>query len=176
MKGFGRGDYSQHEEGDEIKTYPGKLRVFRAFDFHDGTGSLRSMNDKKVYEKGSNLAVCTAGSGNRHNMDRVPVKNCTCGFYAYFSPHQSDYISDQAFVGSCRVWGKIIRGSLGVRAQYIEIEAIALPANAMTAYNQVWDSNSWQILQSLTRLEKKYGVPVYPTLESMLADYPPEKM
>jgi hypothetical protein len=96
--------------------------------------------------------------GNVHynNGDEIPVTNCTCGIYG----HTNDALSEIpewmcGVLGIAEIWGKVIVGELGYRAQYGTLRALV---------NQLWPKTCG-IYPNQSVIAKDYGVPLLPTVE-----------
>jgi hypothetical protein len=84
----------------------------------------------------------------------VPAPDCRCGIYAYWSPGLGQV------AGVVKGWGKgTMSGTLGFRAHYAEIVALAVPLGEFYP-------------ATIRKLRDAYHVPVYDDVEEMLAHHP----
>lgn len=82
---------------------------------------------------GPHTAICTKFSfpfpseGSRCADGTAPNPSCHCGFYAYYDPRHDFYRTSTGWYVKAVVElsGRILMGSLGVRAERMEIKAIA---------------------------------------------------
>lgn len=145
----------------EIPLIPGELYGMRGFSARkDGTLGPLHRSKGYVYSSGINHAKCddagvvyqmtigpatytiTSGSGatelfHTSKNNRVPVKQCTCGFYAYFDTEddQRSFMSGSSSThvnGIVRATGKCIVGNLGFRAEKMEIVGLVACTDDMT--------------------------------------------
>ena len=93
-------------------------------------------------------AVCNRGCGD------VPGNNCRCGLYSakdldhlHTMPHYYNYDPQDCFkvIGKVALWGKVIEGSQGWRAQFGYPSELYLPFEAWYLHDELKDA---------------YGVPV----------------
>jgi hypothetical protein len=100
-----------------------------------------------VYGPGEHEAVCS--SSFFHKKDEwdyhtAPKDDCTCGFWAYYTPDQIDTGcgNDWMATAAVEVWGDIVLGEKGVRAQKMKIVGLLVPREVVAADNidivQAW--------------------------------------
>lgn len=102
-----------------------------------------------------------------HQVPSIATNPCNnCGFWGMHSPdlrtHGSNYIPfgrsgvlDALVIeGSIKATGIVVIGTLGLRCQYAEVEALAG--------------------EHSEPFGKLYGVPVYPTMQALVKDFPPD--
>jgi hypothetical protein len=99
----------------------GEIRALRTFRLpRDGSGALLPVAHATVaWTDGPNTARCDRGG----HAPAAP--GCSCGFYAYGSrraARQHDEARRVLAVVAC--WGRVVPGTLGLRAQHARIEAI----------------------------------------------------
>lgn len=83
----------------------------------------------------------------------APQENCSCGIYAVNTPKQCDHYGfHRAVLVRVAVWGKVIRGTDGVRGQY------AYPVKIVKAAKEV-DGEQVANLRHRYRLEKPVPAP-----------------
>jgi hypothetical protein len=99
----------------------GEIRVARTFTlFRDG--SLWPSHMKRTaWVDGVNEASCPTG---RH---LAPAAGCKCGFWGYGSPASlAEQIDTMQVVAVVACWGRVVPGTVGIRAQYARIEGLWL--------------------------------------------------
>ena len=135
------------------------------------------------WQAGVNEAACRAlahvmaspAPGCRTAPDRACPSGC--GFWAYWRPPAriKDVHTVGGVAGVIRGWGRTLRGPLGFRCQKAEIVAFTInPAWALSrlhvrAFGLEGELSPRTIAAALTGY---YGVPVFPSLEAMLAECP----
>jgi len=150
------GEYS----GSEL--FPGSLRGYRAWNINPETLTLTAINASYgEWIPGVNEARCAAGeSAYTKDKHTAPYKNHTCGFYCRYDPGDVDDIVGEdeiSIYGAIDVHGILQLGRRGLRAQYAEIVALACK----------------DIHPKIVNLfAEKYEVPVFETMEKLLAEYP----
>jgi hypothetical protein len=89
---------------------------------------------------------------------RVPMKSCSCGFYAYHNPAHAGGLRGEPF-GVIEAKGKVLLGSLGFRAE--EARIVALHRPRFTGNRDWWE-----------KVEQQFpDVKIYRNKEKMLKDY-----
>lgn len=122
-----------------------------------------------------------------HPNHEVPDAICRCGLYAVHDPF--DLINRFGFhkntphvvLGVVECWGKVILGSVGLRAQYAKPVAITTWCYNMDSYkasplNYVYPGHRRAIINSIG---KRYRIPVYDSYAGfgeMIKDFPPERL
>jgi hypothetical protein len=162
-------DYGDRDGEREV--VPGVLRGYRAWRWDEG--SLAACNWGTRWTSGRNEAVCYKTSAcpcdsckaglviqqaNPHLV--VPEAECACGIYAKHLPGNYDYRG--LVIGVIKAYGKVILGTKGFRAQYAEIEALAI------RYDQLSSGYS-DLVETLTQ----YQVPIFVTEYEMVEKFPP---
>ena len=139
--------------GPAVEMVPGTLRGYRAWTpMRDWT--LHSVITSYTWTRpNTSAAACFRGNETRCH-DRSPTLGCGCGFYAYYNAISGYGYGD--LIGSVKAHGKIILGTLGFRAEYMEIEALCSVDRGCYA--------------------DAYGVPRFPTLEELLENFPPSNV
>ena len=71
----------------------------------------------------------TAACDRGHSPDEVPVKDCSCGVYAYYDPcpRTASAATPDLIGGAVIVWGKIEAHMYGMRGKHARIVALELP-------------------------------------------------
>lgn len=82
----------------------------------------------------------------------APATGCTCGLYAYYRPSTVLPIPTAIF-GVVSVAGRVILATRGMKAERMTILALVTDDEA---------------------LGRRYGVPIYPSREALLSDFPPQ--
>ena len=120
------------------------------------------------------------------SIHRAPQSNCSCGFYVYGTPHQADRFSNHAtnsVMGIVKASGRIIVGTLGFRAEKVEIVGLFPwnPDESDVALNSTFEkkpyrgfSTDWSVHSNRTWVEANkrlmaemvwFPYPVYDTLQ-----------
>lgn len=124
---------------------------------HQGAGLRGSRGD---WAPGVNHAAClTYGTSKkkRHNVRHdVPVKDCGCGFWAYWRLSRP-WLQGPRMAAVIKGYGRYVRGPEGFRCATAEFVALAAQPES---------------LQYADMVQKAYGVPVYCNVTSMLASTP----
>ena len=156
------------DRNSEREVVPGVLRGYRTWQF-DGTHLVACNFDGVRWLPGRNEAVCMRDEDCKCiHCDRVrkergtvarqthlaPQGDCTCGFYAKHKP--GGYDTRGTFIGIIKAYGKVILGTLGFRAQYAEIEALAIH----------------HVIGRLSGLAQ-YEVPIFADPRVMVEQFPP---
>lgn len=107
----------------------GEIRAVRTFRLsHDGS-LLPVAHGSVPWSDGPNTACCERG-------DHTPAApGCSCGFYAYGTlPAASRHAQARRVLAVVACWGRVIPGTLGLRAQHARIEAIWVSSRAKRRY------------------------------------------
>jgi hypothetical protein len=128
----------------------GEVRGYRAWRLI-GSHLHALSNSDHLWESASKEAACTLApmTGVDHP---APFTGCTCGLYAYYRPTTVPASLDQVF-GVVAVAGRVILATRGMKAERMTILALVIDDAA---------------------LSERYGVPIYPSREALLAVYPPQ--
>jgi hypothetical protein len=103
------------------------LRTFRV----DETGLLLPLFSEGCWYDGSNTALCGANRNPRRPTHAVPDVRCGCGFYVYGSVQAARQNRGTRYVQAVvSVWGNVLAGTKGVRAEHARIEALWLHPSA----------------------------------------------
>jgi hypothetical protein len=97
----------------------------------------------------------------------IPIRGCTCGFYATHRDFPTDYFGP--IEGSIKAEGRVIIGEIGLRAQYATIEALCLTRNRVPVFAGL---NVWSNIRK--RIEEYYQVPILPDRGTLLKEFPPQ--
>jgi hypothetical protein len=97
----------------------------------------------------------------------APAPRCSCGYYAtykledlYVYRDWTRIIDPPSFViGTVRAYGSVMLGTIGFRAEYMEIEALARSRSSLVAEKAA-----------------AYGVPMVPSFEVLVSQYPPSNV
>jgi hypothetical protein len=107
----------------------GEIRALRTFRLsHDG--SLLPVSHGSVpWSDGPNTARC------EHGEHTPAAPGCSCGFYAYGTlPAASRHTQARRVLAVVACWGRVIPGTLGLRAQHARIEALWVSPRAKPRY------------------------------------------
>ena len=88
-------------------------------------GELKSMYDDALWVDGAITAHCDRG----HALAEVPVKDCTCGAYAYYDvvPLTASVATADLVAGAVVAWGRVEAHPYGMRSKHARIVALELP-------------------------------------------------
>lgn len=126
----------------------GQFRGFRAWRVAvDSQLMAPTRND--VWLAAETMAHCRLHQ-NTHHL--APGRDCQCGLYAYYRATTVPVAANQVF-GVVSVAGRVILATRGMKAE------------RMTILGLVSDDAG---------LGQRYGVPLYPSREALLSDYPPQ--
>ena len=118
--------------------------------------TLKGVRDR--WQPGENVAKCLATFDPYADRDYVshgiPDEECGCGFWAYWNLGKQ-YVNPPTVAAIVKGYGDIIEGDLGFRCSHAQITALA-----PSVYSDAL---------ALT-LETTWGVPVYSSVNAMLAD------
>jgi hypothetical protein len=89
------------------------------------TGGLESVYGGASWPAGCLTARCDRG----HCDEEVPVKECTCGVYAYYDPcpRTASAATPDLIGGAIVVWGRIEAHMYGMRGKHARVVALELP-------------------------------------------------
>lgn len=118
---------------------------FRQWRLHDG--GLWSLHAEDRWGRGLQTAVCLGDAAHA-----APQNECTCGFYAWYSPtpRGASTATPDLVAGAVAMWGNVELHAHGMRAQHAMIVALALPFS--------WGAKRQALLAAARDLE----VPVVP--------------
>lgn len=166
--------------GQEVPLVPGTLRVYRQWqavnvlESEDDWGGvchcgdcppippgthLIPMNFMTPWVDGENVAICQEAHRVAPHIgpaSEVPGRECQCGFYGTREPVSSWTLSHSYVSGVVEVYGRVIIGTRGVRAQKARIVAACinptyvsgshLPDQLMERYSSVdWMSSAAEV-------------------------------
>lgn len=94
------------------------VEAYRYWIYRDG--QLMSMIRHEVWTPGETMRAWCHHAGFFHQDGKgCPDERCSCGIYALKSSHLSEYYITETIVGGkVLLWGKIIPGTWGYRAEY----------------------------------------------------------
>ena len=89
----------------------------------DGLWSLHAAD---IWGRGLQTAPCL---GEEAHSGPAPQNECTCGFYAWYSPtpRTASAATPDLVAGAVALWGQVELHAHGMRAQHAMIVALALP-------------------------------------------------
>jgi hypothetical protein len=167
----------EYDNADTKDLVPGTLRGYRAWTLDGHLTELRSITMDYGWFPGYNpSATCfhytksvVSGPGFKGTMWKsphlAPAPRCSCGYYATYSLQNlyvyKDWpnIIDSGYViGTVKAYGSVVLGTIGFRAQYMEIEALARSGPLVT------------------EKAATYGVPTVPSFEALVSQYPPSSV
>jgi hypothetical protein len=168
---------SEFGDVDAKDLVPGTLRGYRAWTMNRYSGKLRSVSMAYTWDPGSHRpAACYyhAQSVVISLAEEVPIwkpahpapaARCSCGYYATYdlhnlyafrSWHQMNISS--IVIGTVKAYGSVVLGTIGFRAEYMEIEALARSGSLVA------------------EKAAAYGVPTVPSFEALVDQYPPSNV
>jgi hypothetical protein len=130
----------------------GEVRGYRAWRV-SSDGHLGALSGIHLWLSATDEATCHLWQAPHVRVDHpAPFTGCTCGLYAYYRATTVPPSTGQVF-GVVAVTGRVILATRGMKAERMTILAL------VTDY---------------AALGERYGVPIYPSREALLADYPPQ--
>jgi hypothetical protein len=177
-------------QGDAIEVPDSITPVvgYRTWQVSGGGSRLKAIAHPAVWEPGRNRAKCAGGyapanwlNGDEDHDARhaAPLEGCSCGWYAMrtLEGFVHDFIGGYTYsadvAGKVAMWGKVIEGERGYRAQYAKVvELLAQPDDPklyqLLHLAEVYDASvSFELYSRLATLE---GGP----LDGKLRVIPPE--
>lgn len=170
----------------------GRVRGLRAFGVAED-GTLTGAIYQQRWHAGVNQAVCyddarpsdtslvehirPEGPGDNGHMGRHPW----CGFHAYWEREHNGYHREYRVDGIVDGFGEVVIGSRGFRAEKARIVALALydvasdmNAHDLAIYHRL---GRFPIDDSIVEQVARHypSVPVFPSLDRMLDEFPPDK-
>lgn len=166
---------SDYGNGGAKDLVPGTLRGYRAWALSGHYAELRSISVTYGWYPGSHPpAACLhysqwvlpgTNSSYGESPHPAPAAVCTCGYYATYrlqdlSPYQSwENLREASYViGTVKAYGSVVLGTVGFRAQYMEIEALVRSG------------------PRVTEKAAAYGVPTVPSFGVLVSQYPPSNV
>lgn len=107
----------------------GEIRALRTFRLSCDGSLLPVAHGSVPWSDGPNTARCA-------RSDHTPAApGCSCGFYAYGTlPAASRHVQARRVLAVVACWGRVIPGTLGLRAQHARIEALWVSPRAKSRY------------------------------------------
>lgn len=146
-------------DGPDLRTVPdlrvGEIRALRTFRLGPDGTLLPVAFSQVAWTDGPNTAKC-------NRTEHAPAApGCTCGFYAYGSLGSHGYPGLTAqLLAVVACWGRVVPGTLGLRAQHARIEA-------------VWLAPVLIFSGTKARVRHRYpSVVIYRSREAMLRHHP----
>ncbi len=97
----------------------GEIRALRTFRLSQGGSLLPVSHNNVPWSDGPNTARC------KHLCHTPAAPGCSCGFYAYGTlPATSRHAEARRVLAVVACWGRVVPGTLGLRAQHARIEAL----------------------------------------------------
>jgi hypothetical protein len=167
--------------GNEDTLVPGTLTGYRRFRFSVDTESLTAVAQcHVVITPGENTARHTIynqspwrpripGEFSYDEPHEAPREGCTCGFYGYYTPDLIDKtFNDNSWTccAAVEVWGKVILGTKGFRAEKMRILGIVPPREIG------WSGDVGRIFWD--RVVRKHDVPGYRHVGALVDAHPPQ--
>lgn len=122
-----------------------------------------------AYTSGENTAFCAGDLTADKAQHPAPHPDCSCGYWAYYTADKIDTgTSDQwTSTAAVQVWGDIVPGTKGVRAQKMRIVGVVPPV-------EIHHPISTTIAQAWQQLVADLCIPQYSSLAQLLAAHPPQ--
>ena len=120
----------------------GEIRALRTFRLTGDGALLPVAHDGQPWSDGPNAARCERGG----HTPAAP--GCTCGFYAY-GTRRAAYQQAEArrVLAVVACWGRVVPGTLGLRAQHARIEALwvsrRVPRERLALVRRRYPSAAW---------------------------------
>lgn len=120
----------------------------------------------------------------RSNTHAPPVRDCTCGIYGWYSPHDTRLVEADVF-GVVEATGRVVLASHGFRAEQARILALAIaPLHSVrnpfsaSIYSTIYGRElpSPSDLHDLARWAKTQNIPVFRDRTELLTAFPPKDM
>lgn len=152
----------------------GSLNGVRAFSV-DRLGRLTGVCYHTAWKPGENVATCAQTAGDAsyrydvgglimssripiHGLPTVPaaphhvaIKNCSCGFHAYFDG-TNDYAGEDSITGVIEGYGHVTVGAKGLRCEKAKIVALVVPRRRRAPSLARWWQTAMWALASLVSL------------------------
>lgn len=151
------------------------LIAYRHFQVYQDYLHAMSSKDHPLSKDSDSVAQCIKPP---HVGDQVPGKDCTCGFYASYSPatdffpkqtwHQLLKITVHAVV---KMRGSVVMGDTGVRAEKMTVKAVAIAWDKCVNMKDMGRlyRPATQIIEDVS---KSYGAAFYESADDMHLAYP----
>lgn len=142
------------------------ILAFRVWNVRKGIGALpiltswgiHSRKEAPMWSKGINRATCHRDLWDEFAFEsrcgRTPNPSCRCGFWGLSDFFRLPHDRKAKIVGTCRLWGKIVVGDYGFRAEYAQVDTLFEMPKRHRRLTQ--------------RIGEVYGVPVKPFILSEL--------
>jgi len=177
----------EYADRADVELVPGYMRAYRFWSLFGGMLSDEALTDHPLllyslfgqglyWDRGVNTARCVGYMKSvvptrwafteeqfGRQCKRTPEPDCSCGFYGTHHGLPSEY-SDYPIGGSFKVFGRVILGTYGLRAEKVEVEALCLNYRLLQGkshYNRAHE------------LADRYGVPLFLDERKLLKAFPP---
>lgn len=126
-----------------------------------------------AYTGGEHTAECSTtfftspGILVQYEKHAAPYAGCSCGFWAYYTPDFTDIGGDRTWtaLAAVEVWGDVVLGTKGVRAQHMRIVGLMPP-------QELVDTGSYRIIAAWDKLVGELRVPQYWSKATLLEFHP----
>lgn len=126
------------------------------------------------WNPGENVAKC------RHDLpvhpgQPAPAESCSCGLFAYWTPHPSPLsaLRPVHVMGVIEGYGRALIGDKGFRAEKARIRGLSISPDPSGPYRLRDFVPEEIILRLQNALEDRYRVPVYSSQALLLREHPP---
>jgi hypothetical protein len=147
---------------------------------------IKLYGESSLWTPGWNQAECLGLSHRRkHTTAEVPHFDCMCGYWAYWNPENQNatYLTVKSMLivsGVVQARGNVVIQERGFRSESCKVVALAPhpgkcnnPRCSGSDCCDICLVSQELISQELTPLGDFYRVPVFPTFEALLAEFPP---
>jgi hypothetical protein len=183
--------------GRDPQLVPSTLRVYRHFRIDQGErlAPMSVQPARYQYPVATRYTAQCLRDAYGSSPHEAPHFSCACGFYASYRPTEDFYPGElwrrapddpRSFhltpiaTAVCEVSGRVVMGTKGVRAQYMEIKALALDTSKYRMADLVGGQSSQKYRHDLTwgrmavtAAAQRHGAVYWPTAKGMREAHPP---
>lgn len=147
---------------------------------------IKLYGEQSLWTPGWNQAECLGLSYRRHQDPHdIPGYNCMCGYWAYWNPQnaKATYLTVKSMLivsGVIQARGDVVMQERGFRAGSCRVVALAPHPGRCSNPRCVDDDccdnclvNRELVNKEIDKIGKYYRVPVFPTFNALLAEFPP---
>jgi hypothetical protein len=122
-----------------------------------------------VYTAGEHTAYCALNFYPEAATHRAPKQGCSCGHWCYYTPDKIDIgnTGEWTSLAAVQVWGDIVPGTKGVRAEKMQIVGVLPP-------DELMPGAASPIVNAWREVVAKLGVKQYRSLAELLKAHPPQ--
>lgn len=167
IDGFG---FDKEPKTDSL--VPGSMIGYRQYSWDGHNFHSANTTFSVKLKADENVAVCKRKIlKDTEHAHEAPGRTCHCGFYGWYDPFNientgvANAISNTSVLAAVEVWGRVILGTKGFRAQKLRVKGV-VPPQWLVA-----DRNQEHYFAWIEQVEK-LGAEVFPTLMDMMMKYP----